>query len=30
MDEVGVEFVRRCLLHVLPAGIKRIRHYQTT
>jgi len=23
----GVEFVRRFLLHVLPAGIKRIRHY---
>ena len=23
----GVEFVRRFLLHVLPTGIKRIRHY---
>ena len=23
----GVEFVRRYLLHVLPTGIKRIRHY---
>ena len=23
----GVEFVRRFMLHVLPAGIKRIRHY---
>ena len=23
----GVEFVRRFLLHILPAGIKRIRHY---
>lgn len=23
----GVEFVRRFLLHVLPAGIKRVRHY---
>ena len=23
----GVEFVRRFLLHVLPAGTKRIRHY---
>jgi hypothetical protein len=23
----GVEFVRRFLLHILPTGIKRIRHY---
>ena len=23
----GVEFVRRFLLHVLPTGVKRIRHY---
>ena len=23
----GVEFVRRLLLHVLPSGVKRIRHY---
>jgi hypothetical protein len=24
---VGAEFIRRFLLHVLPSGIKRIRHY---
>ena len=26
-DLPGTEFVRRVLLHVLPTGIKRIRHY---
>ena len=27
MKMAGTEFVRRFLLHVLPTGIKRIRHY---